>query len=129
MSIIKDAFIRFNLELSDLRGQCYDGAANMAGCVSGVQARLQAEYPKPMFVRCIAHSLNLAIRDSVQAISLTRDAIDYTKEMSGFMTCSAKREDVFSQAQLELTASNKADHSAASGKLFLAGLFWKISRS
>ncbi len=89
----------------------------MAGCVSGVQARLQAEQPKAMFVHCTAHSLNLAIQDSVRAISLTRDAIDYTKEINGFMTSSAKREDVFSQAQLELTASDKADHSAASGKL------------
>lgn len=61
VSIIKDAFIRFNLELSDLRGQCYDGAANMAGCVSGVQTRIQVEQPKAMFVHCTAHSLILAI--------------------------------------------------------------------
>lgn len=35
---LKDALIRFNLPLSDCRGQCYDGASVMAGSKSGVSS-------------------------------------------------------------------------------------------
>lgn len=29
--IVKDVLIRFNLKMSNLRGQCYDGASNVSG--------------------------------------------------------------------------------------------------
>lgn len=42
-SVIKDILLRFNLPLSKCRGQCYDGARNMAGNKTGVQARILEE--------------------------------------------------------------------------------------
>ena len=33
--IILDVLQRWGLDPSDLRGQCFDGAANMAGCFKG----------------------------------------------------------------------------------------------
>lgn len=35
-ALIKDALLQFNLTLGNCRGQCYDGASNMKGHVSGV---------------------------------------------------------------------------------------------
>ncbi len=36
--VVKDVLVRLNLPISGLRGQAYDGAANMAGRYSGAQA-------------------------------------------------------------------------------------------
>ena len=52
--LIKDAMCRFGLYLSDCRGQAYDGAANMSGRLSGVQARISADYPKAVYIHCLS---------------------------------------------------------------------------
>ena len=49
--LIKDAMCRLGLDLSDRCGQAYDDAANMSGCLSGVQA-------KALYIHCFCHSLN-----------------------------------------------------------------------
>ena len=38
--ILKDTMIRMNLSIANCRGQCYNGAANMAGHRSGVAAQI-----------------------------------------------------------------------------------------
>lgn len=43
MAVIKDVLLRLNLTLTKVRGQCYDGAANMAGPRSGVAKQLRNE--------------------------------------------------------------------------------------
>ena len=43
VATIKDVLIRMNLKLADCRGQCYDGASNMAGSRNGVAAQLRKE--------------------------------------------------------------------------------------
>ncbi|ODM86584.1 Zinc finger MYM-type protein 1 [Orchesella cincta] len=49
---IIDALQRFNLSLENLRGQCYDGAANMSGKFKGVKAKILELQPKAFFVHC-----------------------------------------------------------------------------
>jgi hypothetical protein len=44
-----------------MRGQGYDGAANMAGKFSAVRTRIQTEIPEAYYVHCYAHCLNLAV--------------------------------------------------------------------
>ena len=39
--MLNDVLIRLNLSVSKMRGQSYDGAANMAGCVNGVAPQFQ----------------------------------------------------------------------------------------
>ena len=41
VSIIQDSLIRLDLSMESLRGQCYDGAANMSGRATGVQAQMK----------------------------------------------------------------------------------------
>ena len=48
------------LPLACLRGQTYDGAANMAGVYNGAQALARQEQPLALFVHCISHCVNLA---------------------------------------------------------------------
>ena len=51
--IIKDVLTRCELDISDLRGQCYDGAASMSGEKSGLQTQTRKEEPRALYVHCI----------------------------------------------------------------------------
>ncbi|KAG0421286.1 hypothetical protein HPB47_002812, partial [Ixodes persulcatus] len=41
--------------------QGYDGAANMSGCLNGVQAVIQQEHPAALYMHSTSHSLNLEL--------------------------------------------------------------------
>ena len=61
--VIKDLLIRCGLPLASCRGQAYDGAAAMQGCVSGVTTRFKELNPAVIAIHCCAHSLNLCLQD------------------------------------------------------------------
>ena len=42
-----------------IRGQCYDGASNMSGAVSGCKSIVQQVAPLALYFYCAAHRLNL----------------------------------------------------------------------
>ena len=50
-----------NIQLSDTRGQGYDGAPNMSLGHSGVQARIRKLAPLATYVDCGGHCLNLVV--------------------------------------------------------------------
>ena len=52
---------RSNLDLMDLRGQCYDGASNMSGITKGLAGRILEGNPKAVYSHCASHILNLSI--------------------------------------------------------------------
>ena len=52
--ILKDSLIRFNVSLSKLRGQCFDGASNMSGIRQGVATVIQAEQPNVFLLTVMA---------------------------------------------------------------------------
>ncbi|KAI4786533.1 hypothetical protein KUCAC02_037055 [Chaenocephalus aceratus] len=54
-----DVMTRLQLPLSQLRGQTYDGAANMAGRLQGVQAILRKEQPLAVYCHRGPHCVNL----------------------------------------------------------------------
>ncbi|KAJ4941155.1 hypothetical protein JOQ06_027442 [Pogonophryne albipinna] len=54
-----DVMTRLQLPLSQLRGHTYDGAANMAGRLQGVQAILRKEQPLAVYCHCGPHCVNL----------------------------------------------------------------------
>ena len=53
------------IEISNLRGQCYDGASNVSGVHTGLQARIKELSPSALFTHCYAHVLNLVIVDTM----------------------------------------------------------------
>ena len=79
---VEDMFDKHGLALENLRGQGYDGAANMSGQYSGVQSRLAATNPKALYVHCHAHVLNLVI---VEACTRNHIARDFLALWSPFM--------------------------------------------
>ena len=46
---------------SKLRGQAYDCAGNMVGRLQGCSTLIQQQFPKALYMHCIAHCLNLCI--------------------------------------------------------------------
>ena len=49
------------LDIKNCRGQCYDGAANMAGVHSGVAANILKQNDLALYTHCASHRLNLCV--------------------------------------------------------------------
>ncbi len=90
-TIVKDVLTRFNLPICDLRGQCYDGAANVSGKYNGVQARVREVEPRALYVHCQAHSLNLVAQDCMKKVEEARDVLGLIQELITFIRDSPKR--------------------------------------
>ena len=100
--VLKDSLLRSTLSLSQCRGQCYDGAANMAGHLNGVATRLLEEEPRALFVHCLAHALNLCLQDCGSQCNIVRDALHLTSEISNMIRASPKRLSSFTLLKDEL---------------------------
>ncbi|XP_053158078.1 zinc finger MYM-type protein 1-like isoform X1 [Hemicordylus capensis] len=79
------------LDLLKLRGQSYDGAANMSGVYNVVQARIQALQPKATYVHCAAHNLNLVLNDAVSSVPEVRNFFGVVERIYIFFAHSIKR--------------------------------------
>lgn len=79
------------IDLSKCRGQGYDGAANMSGAYSGVQARITEKEPLACYVHCAAHNLNLALNDSVKNVPGVKQFYDTVEILYNFFGHSIKR--------------------------------------
>lgn len=84
---LMSVLIRFNLELSNCRGQTYDNANNMAGRYNGVQAKVKELNPSALFVPCSAHSLNLV---GACAADCCDEAVDFFALMQDIYTFFSK---------------------------------------
>lgn len=73
-----------------MKGQCYDGTANIAGKLLGFRTRIQAEIPEAHYVYCYAHFLNLAVVKSCQ-LPIISNADDIVKDTSFTFIYSTKR--------------------------------------
>ncbi|CAH0555121.1 unnamed protein product [Brassicogethes aeneus] len=110
--IVKDVLLRFQLPLEKLRGQCYDGASNVSGRLSGLQQRIQEEEPRALFVHCNAHNLNLAVQDSIEKVLEARKFLGVMKEMINFVRDSPKRIARFQDLQAYEGEENGEDFPA-----------------
>ena len=89
--VVLDVLARFDLKIQDVRAQCYDGATNMAGVHKGLAAQISKLEPRAVYVHCHAHCLNLAIQDTVQAVSALRDVMGNVHELATTVKASPKR--------------------------------------
>ena len=93
--IISDVLLRLNLPISGLRGQAYDGAANMAGKYSGAQAVIQRVQPLAPNIHCGAHCVNLVTQQACSASCVVRNALDWIHDLGTFFGRSGKLKDKF----------------------------------
>ena len=92
VAVIKDVVLRMNLDLHNCRGQCYDGAANMAGSRTGTATQLRHVEERAIFTHCYGHALNLAVADVVKQSKVIRDVWNnkYTRAQGRMLQQSCK---------------------------------------
>jgi len=90
-SLILEKLDQWGLDISNCRGQGYDGASNMSAQARGVQGLIAQKNPKALYVHCNSHVLNLVI---VKACSLpsVRNMAGTITEISQFFNYSPKRQ-------------------------------------
>jgi hypothetical protein len=69
---IKSLLTKYQLALSKVRGQGYDGASNMKGHVNGLKKQIMDESPSAYYVHCFAHELQLTL------VAVAKENIDCT---------------------------------------------------
>ena len=99
---------KHDLQLENIRGQGYDGAASMSGQYSGLQSRIAAENEKAIYVHCHAHILNLVLVDACSKNPITRDFFGTVQSLYEFFCSSSKRHAIFMKAQEEPTQSRSS---------------------
>ncbi|XP_072565314.1 zinc finger MYM-type protein 1-like [Paramormyrops kingsleyae] len=93
--VAADVLLRLNLPLSGLRGQTYDGAANMAGKYTGAQAILRRQQPLALYVHCGAHCVNLITQAGCFASLLIRDCLSWVHQLGIIFGQSGKFRSIF----------------------------------
>ena len=78
------------LDISDVRGQGYDGCSAMTSDAVGVQAIIKRNSPKALWVHCSGHCLNLVIVHSCK-LTVIRNILDKLTETYLFFRDSPKR--------------------------------------
>jgi hypothetical protein len=104
-SVITDLFLRLNLSVGKLRGQCYDGASAMSGTRSGVAKRIMELEPTAFFTHCYGHALNLAAYDTLKKSKVMKEALETTHEITKLIKYSPRREGIFNKVKDSLPAS------------------------
>ena len=104
--LLKEKLKTFGLNLQDVRGQCYDGAAAMRGQYSGVAKRILDENALAMYIHCYAHVLNLCIVDVSSEVMAVRNMFGVLNKLYTFIDASSKRHSVFERIQKESSQSS-----------------------
>ena len=87
--------------MQKIRGQGYDGAANMSGAYGGVQALMRQKAPIARYIPCAAHALNLVINDAVKNVTELRNFFDMLAKLYVFFSAISR----WNRLQKERTCS------------------------
>ena len=77
-----------SLSPDKLIGQCYDGASNMRGAISGLQAKVKALQPKAVYSHCYAHCVNLIIVEATSSNQYARNFFGVLQNLYCFLEAS-----------------------------------------
>ena len=98
---ITDTLSLYNLNLSSMVSQSYDGAAVMSGYVSGVQKCIRELVQHAIYIHCHTPCLNLVLVDCVKSIPQASEFFSLIQMLYVFMSAS-KAHTLFVQKQSEL---------------------------
>ncbi|CAF3555536.1 unnamed protein product, partial [Rotaria socialis] len=110
VEVIFDILTRCRLNISDCRGQSYDGASSMSGIYGGVSALVLKQQFKAFFVHCNAHCLDLAVHDLTNECPTISNCILFAKDIIDFVRLSSKHLSILKEIsnQLSMPYSNLA---------------------
>ena len=110
IALVKNALLMLGLEFDLVRGQAYDGAANMRGERSGLQARVLQENSKALYVYCAGHQLNLVCQDATKCLPSVVNTMEMIQSIIVFVRESAKRVASFKKLVQEDDSAAKDVH-------------------
>lgn len=87
---ITEMLEKLNLDIVNVRGQGYDGGANMSGAYRGVQSIICRNHSLALYTHCASHRLNLALRKACSIQSI-RNIMGTIENVSSFISRSAHR--------------------------------------
>ncbi|KAE9530501.1 hypothetical protein AGLY_010963 [Aphis glycines] len=96
-----------NLDLALLRGQGYDGAANMSGAFKGVQSRIASLQPLAFYTHCANHRLNLVLSKESTVLSIC-NTVGIITNIYSFLRESALKTQLLNEKITELFPHQKA---------------------
>nr|XP_047145808.1 zinc finger MYM-type protein 1-like [Hydra vulgaris]XP_047145866.1 zinc finger MYM-type protein 1-like [Hydra vulgaris] len=96
LSSLKD----FSLDISNCRGQGYDGASSATGHVKGIAKRIKDLNHKAVYTHCFSHRLNLSVINSCK-IQEVRNMMEHVKQLSYFFNFSESRQNLLEVAITE----------------------------
>ena len=97
------------LKLNKSRGQCYGGCSTMSASKTGLAVQIKSEEERALYTHCYAHSINLAVGDTMKVCPVLKDTIDNTYKLTKLVKMSPKRDAKlhFIQAENNSGDSNK----------------------
>lgn len=98
-NIVESLLKHHGLDIALLRGQGYDGAANMSGQYSGLQTRIREINSKAIFVHCYAHVLNLILVSCCTKNTFAKYFFGTVESLYVFIEGSSKRHAIFIKSQ------------------------------
>ena len=110
-NVIKETINQIRLKVSNLRGQCYDGAAVMAGHKNGVAAKIKDENPTCLYTHCYDHALNLFVKDACTEVPTLTETFAITKEICKLIKKSPQRETLLKKLRKESENDAKSVHA------------------
>ena len=102
---------KYDLSMSKLRGQGYDGCATMAGQYRGLQARVKEHCSEAHFVHCYAHRLNLVVVDTCSHNVTARNFFGVAQKLYDFIEHSTKRHGLFKEIQKDEQSKDDNDET------------------
>ena len=98
---LKDVLLRIHFKLDKCRRQCYDGCSTMSGSKTGVTVQTKSEEECALYTHSYAHSINLAVGDTMKVCPVLKDTIDNIYELKKLVKMSSKRDTKFHSIQAE----------------------------
>ncbi|GFR11216.1 repressor of the inhibitor of the protein kinase [Trichonephila clavata] len=95
-----------NLDMTKCVGQGYDGAANMAGHLSGVQTRIRENYPKARYIHCASHRLNLTL-SNVMSVPAIRNCLGVVSQVVNLFRNHSNANKIFQETIQEHAPDSK----------------------
>ena len=78
------------LNMDNLVGQCYDGAATMSSSKNGVHAKIRNHYKNATYVHCRSHVLALALAAGSKQATEIQNLFNNVGKLTWFLGGSAK---------------------------------------
>ena len=106
---LKDVLLQMYWKLNKCRGQCYDECASMSGSKSGLAVQIKSEEERELYTNCYAHSINLAVGDTMKVCPVFKDTIDNTYQLTKRVKISPKRDAKLDSIQAENNSSGSLE--------------------